>query len=363
MTDSFELAEQFERTADAALAAAAKRRPEASARQPLLQDDEGWARVLEGEWHTLLLPEELGGLGLGFKELGSIFRAAGRHTLSGPLLEHAVIAPVLAAVAPDAQRSRLLEATAGSRTMAVTRLDGLSIDEDRMSISGVADAVRFGAEANEVLVLGRGDVVAALVPTERSGVEAIETESLDPGTRYARIEFTAVELQPEDIIRSPQGHPDRMRVRSAAMLAISAELAGIVEAAVTLSSAYAKERSQFGRPIGSFQAVAHMLADMATASIVLRSATDEALAGADRFPEKLDVIAAATKAFADLMAVRVLDGALQVHGGIAFTKEYMLYRPYARVLGLRDMIVPTDELVVSLGRGLLDSGSDAWPTW
>jgi alkylation response protein AidB-like acyl-CoA dehydrogenase len=108
-------------------------------------------------------------------------------------------------------------------------------------------------------------------------------------------------------------------------IAVSAELAGIAQRTLEMGVEYAKERQQFGRPIGSYQAVSHRCAQMLLETEGARSATYYAAWAADASPDDLPVAASMAKAYASDAGWRVPDQSLQVHGGIGFTWEHDLH--------------------------------------
>jgi hypothetical protein len=208
----------------------------------------------------VLATEDDDGLGLGLSELGPIFQAAGRHLLGGPLLEHAVIAPLVGSAANAGLAAHLRELRRGSGLLAWAP-EGPPLTGSRLD--GPAGNVRFADRATVVAVSVRSGQVA-VVPADRDGVRIVARESLDPVVSYGCVTFDAVGVAPDEVV-SVAGLEDAGR------LMVACELSGIAQHALALATEYTKQREQFGRPIGSFQAVAHLLAEMARTSYGLES--------------------------------------------------------------------------------------------
>jgi alkylation response protein AidB-like acyl-CoA dehydrogenase len=129
------------------------------------------------------------------------------------------------------------------------------------------------------------------------------------------------------------------------------ELLGAAEEALRMSIEYAQIRVQFGSPIGSYQAVKHILADMAVDVAVSSSLVDSAIVAVDSVPLSLAAYARIEQAKAHVAqaVVRVLENALQVHGGIGYTSEYRLSLLFHRVLALRALWGDPDKCALRLG--------------
>lgn len=283
-----------------------------------------WDVARDAGWLDILRREEDGGLGLGLAEMGAVFRAVGRHLFAGPLLEHAVALPLV--------------------EQAGARVEGMVAIVDRRSRT-----VRFADCADTLLVLGNGGV--SVVPTARATVKP--RESLDPSVTYADVSLDGAE--PTDRVSL-----DVERLLGSLRLMIAFELTGIADRALELSIAYAKQREQFGRPIGSFQAVQHLLAEMARRRHVLDALCSSAGAAT---PEALPLAGRVTKAAAAANARKIVEGSMQVHGGIAFTTEHVLHRYYKHLLGLEQLLGGPRELATDLGQMLLRADADPWPSW
>jgi alkylation response protein AidB-like acyl-CoA dehydrogenase len=264
----------------------------------------------EGIWNGLAelgvlgvaIPEEAGGLGLGDVELVAMLEEAGYVLLAEPLAATAAVAaPLLAEVAPDSEW--LPRIAAGEAVIAV------GLPQSPL----VADARRAS-----LLLLARGTDLHAVDPSDVTLVA-------QPGVDRARRLFS-VDWQPGDATLLARDAAEPLAAAfDRAALAAAAELLGLTNRLIEIAADYARDRWQFGQPIGSFQAVKHMLADALVRlefarPAVYRASTSVALGEPSR---ALDVsVAKALASEAGVLAARV---ALQVHGGIGYTWEHDLH--------------------------------------
>jgi len=265
--------------------------------------------------------EEHGGLGLPLADRVRLAAVLGRHLVPASVRDDAFgAAPAFAAAAAggDGQAADLLEQL----------LDG------ELS-TGVAITSRHGhrtfalkPEGAEMIVLLGTDRIAVHV-TGGDGVEVIALEGLDPGQGLCRIEVEGAEP-----LISVDG-PAARRVRREFEVGLACEAFGSAERTLELSAAYADEREQFGRPISSFQAVAHLLAEMKLGLETSRAGIGryvdldgEERAGEDDLERWRATLAHSVPA----AARRACEGAIQVHGGIGFSWELGLHLHYRRIL-------------------------------
>jgi alkylation response protein AidB-like acyl-CoA dehydrogenase len=296
-----------------------------------------WATVCSLDWPGLGLPEQVGGLGLGIVEVGIVVEELGRVTAPGPFL--ATVTQYAAAVGV-AGSSFSLEAVAGGRlTGALAISEGGRWDPDRVSTAAVPDGdgwrlsgtkshVVDGASADELAVVARSEVGLGVFVVPASAVSAAEAPTMDPTMPVATVVLDDVFVSGERVLVEP-GDPaardvvDRMLDHATVSMALStvATCRSIFEATVE----YAKQRHQFGRPIGSFQAIKHRLADCYLA--VERASSlgwFAALTVAEDDPRRRLAVAMAKAAAGDCAQLLSRDG-LQLHGGIGFTWEHDLH--------------------------------------
>jgi alkylation response protein AidB-like acyl-CoA dehydrogenase len=327
-----------------------------------------WSAAAEAGWLEALVSEEAGGLGLTLRELGPIFTAAGRHLFSGPLAEHAIAGALAASVASAPARDRLRAALSGETLLtlvdAAATGTGTAPELGARRLSGSCELVRFAAQADELMVVAgtAAGPAVLLIRSDRPGVGVIDRASLDPATTMASVRFDEADVDDADVVAAGDDAADLIdRTRAGIRIAVACELSGIADHVLALAVDYAKERQQFGRPIGSFQALQHILAEMAREAFGLSRLCREAAAAA--VPGTLEVVSLVAKAHAAATARSVTEGSMQVHGGIAFTIEHQLHRYYKHVLFLEGFYWDRHEIHETLGRRLLEATGDPWPAW
>jgi alkylation response protein AidB-like acyl-CoA dehydrogenase len=258
-------------------------------------DEVLWAAVCEQGWPLIAVPEESGGIGLGFVELAVLAEAAGKHAAPVPVVSTALAAQALVA-AGDVERLAVLT-EGGIGTVAWTSVP--AVDAPLADI-----AVQLTADSVAVLDLR----------TERP--EALP--SVDPVRSLGRIAGRpdATEIG---------GREQAQALLDRAAVLFSASMLGAAQAVVTLAAEYAKVREQFGRPIGSFQAVKHRCADMYVDLEGMRAATYYAAWSLDNNTTDASQAASTAKAWCSEAGPRVMANGLQVHGGIGFTWDHDLH--------------------------------------
>jgi alkylation response protein AidB-like acyl-CoA dehydrogenase len=258
-----------------------------------------WSQVADLGWAGLHLPEEHGGSGYGLPELAVVLEGLGAVAASGPLLATAVASAVIHRVGTDDQRAALLPRLADG-TMAA------SLD--------TGSGLLLGGRWAELHLVSSGEDLVA-VPASELPLEPVL--GLDPSLGLARLASST----PQGVVAG-EVLTGGVRVATIVLRTLAAaEAAGGARACLDMALAYAKVREQFGRPIGSFQAVKHRLADM-----LVRS--EQAVAVAWDAARVLDAgdeaeLASAVAATVALEAYRANARAtIQVHGGIGFTWEH-----------------------------------------
>lgn len=264
--------------------------------------DAHWSELAELGWPGIFIDEEHGGQGLGTVELALLMEELGYSLAPVPFLSNAAAGLALQHAGSDEQKARWLEGMAtGEARGTVGRMRG-----------GVAALVP-DADSAEVVVMLDGDT-ATLHHAGSCQVEPLDT--IDGTRRYARVTpGDGGEQLPGDVTAAA----DRMAV------AASAELVGISQRAMEMAVEYARDRKQFDRPIGAYQAVSHRCADMLRDTESARSTTLWAAWAAEDEPETLSLASSMAKSLASDAGWSVTASALQVHGGIAFTWEHDLH--------------------------------------
>ncbi|QHE66662.1 acyl-CoA dehydrogenase family protein [Rhodococcus sp. WAY2] len=334
----------------------------------------GWepsfaAELADLGWYALAVPESHGGLGAPLSELGPVFMQFGRHLVVGPLLEDILLPAMLQR--PDDWNSAPAVAASVETGVPLALVDpGVTTDwaEDLGSVTlseqqltGTVNAVRFARQASLLVVVAEADTGSAvcLVDPTDPGVRIEDLDSADPATEFARVVLSGVRADGVSPIR-PADNELVARIRSWARLLIACELSGVAQRSLEHTVEYLTQREQFDRPIGSFQAVKHIAADMHARSAGLKNLCLASLATADRASvAELDMLAATAKAHAAEAAVRVCEDAIQLHGGMGFTTESDVSWYYKHALALRGWYGDETELRQRIGAALLASDSTA----
>jgi alkylation response protein AidB-like acyl-CoA dehydrogenase len=311
-------------------------------------DPETWRQMAGLGWTGAVFPEEYGGSGLGWVELALIVEALGRGAVPSPIFAAVVEAGalLLEAGSPEQRRAWLPRIAAGEAivTSAMIETDGgCSPDRIRTGIArkgstcvvnGTKLFVRDAGVAEAFICLGRdpGDVTRltlVLVPADAKGISRRRLPAAGGETLW-EVTFDGVTVPHDAVIGAPGGawpHVERLLLRGAAMK--SAELVGIGQAALDLTVAYARTRVQFGRAIGTFQAVQHHCADMYRAITVSRLLAWQAATRFDSGKSALREVAMA-KAKASEAIPEVTRTAHQIHGAFGFYRDYPLELYYHR---------------------------------
>ncbi|HEY6495823.1 MAG TPA: acyl-CoA dehydrogenase family protein [Trebonia sp.] len=287
----------------------------------------------------LAIPEEYGGSGATPVELGIAFEEMGRVLLCAPFFSTVGLAAqaLLAAGDDQAKREYLPRIADGSllSTLAVTEEDG-RWDLSAVRTSAVADSgapavclldgtkmyVVDGHIAQLLLVVARIDSGLGLFAVDASAEGVVRTPlpTLDMTRKLARVELRGV---PARLVSGPGDATTALsRALDLALAALTAEQVGGAQRCLDMAVDYAKIRMQFGRPIGSFQAVKHKCAEMLLEVESAKSAAYHAAGSAEATSDELGVAAAIAKAYCSEAYFHVAAETIQVHGGIGFTWEH-----------------------------------------
>ncbi len=259
------------------------------------EDAADWKELAVLGWLGLVVPEKLGGAQLGATHLAVLMEETGRRLLPSPLLPSTLAALALVLDGTAAQRERWLPEIASGESRAVY----------------AKSASVWGAEHADALVVPRNGTLE--VVERRSGTLEIEPEIvLDRTRRSARVTRNGVALAAD----SPSD-----RLTAWACVALAAEMAGGADALLNLTSAYAATREQFGKPIGSFQAVKHPLVNVLIGVETLRSLVYAAASALDAESADAEALARMAKAHACDVYVFAASRAVQLHGGFGFTLD------------------------------------------
>jgi alkylation response protein AidB-like acyl-CoA dehydrogenase len=300
----------------------------------MMDDERGytaeiWEEIAKLGWQALAVPEDRGGHGQGLLELVVVLEEMGRLVHPGPFFSSAVLATALLLSTEDKE---LLPALAnGERiaTVAIAEEGGWDPDAFETTIEG--DRVRGskavvtdGSHADILLVVARGGDVAVV---ERSdSIQATSLTPLDATRKMSDVRFDGAKAT-----RVIEGARDAVETAlDWARVGLCAEAVGGAERALEMAVDYAKHRVQFDRPIGSFQAVQHKLADMLRLVELSRVATHYAAWSLQERQADAHTWASLAKAYVSSSYAQVAADSIQVHGGIGFTWEHDAHLYYKR---------------------------------
>ena len=288
----------------------------------------------------IAIPEEYGGGGFSFVEQAIVLEQLGAALYPGPYLASAVLAATaLLASSDEAAKRDLLPGIATGSTVATLAFteDNGSWEPDAIRLAATRDDQGWRLDGHKNFVLGGhcADLILALARTgdglslfavdaraadSADGLTRKQLQTLDQTRTLGRLEFSAL---PARLIGAPgEGGQILDRTLDVAAIALAAEQLGGAQRALDMAVAYAKIRHQFGRPIGSFQAIKHRCADLLLEVESLRSAVSYAAAALAEDSAEVPVLAALVKALASDTYFHVAAENIQIHGGIGFTWEH-----------------------------------------
>jgi alkylation response protein AidB-like acyl-CoA dehydrogenase len=310
----------------------------------LMETTEGYDEAVWSQMASQLglqgmaIPEELGGLGFGYVEFGLILEEMGRALLCAPYFATVALAAnaLLASGDDEAQKDYLPGIAAGETiaTLALTEDAGVwdldavtctaSRSEDGWKISGHKMYVLDGATATLILVAARSDEGLSLfvvdAATDAPGLTRTSLQTMDQTRKQARLDFDEV---PARLVGEAGGASAGLaKTLDLAAVALAAEQVGGAQRVLEMSVDYAKNRIQFGRPIGSFQAIKHKCADMLLEVESAKSAAYYAEWAAAENSDELGVAACMAKAYCSEAYFHASAENIQIHGGIGFTWEH-----------------------------------------
>ncbi len=341
-------------------------------------DSQWWTRAAELGWTSLLVPEELGGgsvSGDGVRDLALIAENIGHTVAPGPLHPVSVVLAGLADADNRDEHAATIEALMAGATVASWAVDEPgrpfapqqpTVTATRTAsgyrIDGVKHRIEAGAESALLLVVARSDEGPRqfLVPTDAAGVKVTPQRSLDLVKRYARATFDGVLVDGAAEVGSiTQVRALIDRQAHIAVVLQCAELVGILDAVLGMTLRWALDRHSFGRPLGSYQALKHRLADMKMWVEAGRAITDGAVKdlGARRPDAALTVSAA--KSYLGEHAGPITQDCVQLHGGIGVTWEHDLHLYLRRITLYRSMFGTPAEHHRAIYARLRDEGSAA----
>jgi len=295
------------------------------------------------------VPEAYGGQGLGFAELAIVLEEMGRALLCAPYFASAALATnAILNAGSESQKAELLPALAAGESIATLaiaepggRWDAAGIElqaqrvADGFTLFGEKSFVPDGMVADRIVVAarrpktsGREGIGLFHLRADSPGLERRPLTALDPTRKLARLTFRGARAEPLGEVGNSVGALDKTLDQAAALLAN--EMVGGAQKLLDMSVEYAKTRVQFGRPIGSFQAIKHKCADMLLALELARSSAYYAAACADEAHKELPAVASLAKAQGSDAYLEIAAEAIQIHGGLGFTWEQDVHLYFKR---------------------------------
>ncbi len=346
------LSEEQELLKNAARDFLEKECPETLVRE-MEEDEKGyspdlWKKMAEQGWQGLLVPDSLGGAGFGYLDLIILIEEFGRALVPGPFISTVVggTLPLLEGGTDDQQKQYLPQIASGKAiwTLAYTepsaRFDtegvALEVKEDGgdVVLNGTKLFVRDANVADFFTVVGRkpgtkGDdgITLVIVDAKASGISQTQLKTI-AADKQAEVKFDNVKVSKANVL--PGGAALLKKVQRKATVIECAYLVGLAQMDFEVSVQYAKDRIQFGRPIGSFQAIQHKAADMVTDVDGARFIMYRAAWSVDQDEADADINMHMAKAWCSDATRRVVAHGQQIHGGIGFTKDYKVQLYFRR---------------------------------
>jgi alkylation response protein AidB-like acyl-CoA dehydrogenase len=309
-------------------------------------DEKLWREIADQGWTGLTVREENGGLGLSLVELAAISEEMGRACLPGMFLSTVMAAALIERAGSETQRKRYLEPIAtGEYKATVALLEESATWElnsielkatrngDSFTLSGNKLFVPDADAADLLICVARNGDGLTLLPVARAteGVEVKPMPSMDATRKLYQVEFNNIALNAADLLGAdgdPMGALES--AIEVATVALCAEMVGGMQWILETSVEYAKTRQQFGRVIGSFQAVQHQCADMLLLTESARSAAYFAAWALTENDPMAHLSVSMAKAYCSDAFREVANRGIQIHGGIGFTWEHDLQLYYKR---------------------------------
>ena len=317
--------------------------------------DEGLWQALAGEmgFAGLMVPEEFGGLGLGAVEMALVLEETGRVLAPVPFFETAVLAvqAVLAAGSDEQKASLLPRLASGTRASFAGTASRPTLRDGKLT--GTADFATF-AHVADLIIVATADDSLVVLDAHTPGLTIEALPALDRLRRFAKLSFDCA-VTPDMVLGAPgsaKAAIDRTLTIGAGLLA--AEQTGGMQYSLDATVDYAKQRVQFGRLIGSFQAYKHMLADMMLLIEASRSAAYYAAAAIDENGEELAQACHIARAYVSDAYRSVTGDAIQLHGGIGFTWEHHAHLYFKRARATASWIGTPDQHREALAALLID---------
>lgn len=313
--------------------------------------EDQWRKMADLGWMGLIIPEEHGGTGLGMVDLVVVLEEMGRVVFPGPYFATVVLGtlPILYAGSPEQTGCYLPQIASGQKkgTLAFLEESG-RWDPEGISLPAVRDGAAYRLSGTKLFVHdahnadflvvaartgdeGESGVTLFLVERDSPGVSMRVMKTMDQTRKLCEITFDHVLVEATSVLgQVGAGWPVLERVLDGAKIALCAEMCGGAQRVLEMSVDYAKVREQFGRPIGSFQAIQHKCADMLVEVESAKSATYYGAWAIANETSDAHLAACMAKAYCSDAYRHVAAEGIQIHGGIGFTWEHDLHLYFKR---------------------------------
>ena len=332
----------------------AKECPMSYVRQ-MMEDDRGysdelWNKMAELGWTGLIYPEEYGGAGLSIVDLVVVLEEMGKASVPGPFFSSTCLGGlVILEAGNDAQKQKYLPDIAAGKTKATLAFleENARWDEKGVNIKARKGKKNYSLSGVKLFVpdAHTADVIVCAVRTadglslfvvdrQQAGVNTRLLKTMDQTRKLCEVTFDKVQITPDAVLGTAgQASEPLRRIIDRSKVALCAEMCGGAQKVLDMTVEYAKIREQFGRPIGSFQAIQHKCANMLVQVESAKSATYYAAwAVSNNIPEA-PLAAAMAKAYCSDAFRQVTAEGIQVHGGIGFTWEHDMHIYFKRAKG------------------------------
>jgi alkylation response protein AidB-like acyl-CoA dehydrogenase len=325
-------------------------------------DKAWWRRAAELGWTGLLVPEELGGgavSGSGIADLAMVAELIGRTVAPGPLYPVSTVLCALVECGEHDAHADTIEALMSGETVASWAVYEpgrawaplepsvtATPHNSGYRIDGVKDRVEAGAQSDLLLVVAQSEdgVRQFLVPSDAAGVRVEPQQSIDLVKQYARVHFDGVNVDHSASVGSADETAALIdRQSQIAQVLQCAEVVGILQTVFDFTVAWALDRHTFGRPLASYQALKHRFADMKMWLEACRATTAAAVAAISARSADAGLSASIAKSYVGEMATEIVQGCVQMHGGIGVTWEHDLHVYLRRVALYRSMFGTPEE--------------------
>ena len=328
--------------------------PESLVRE-MEEDEKGyspelWQKMAQQGWMGLIIPEEYNGTGMNVCELVVLLEEFGRALVPGPFISTVVLGgvPIMEAGTEEQKQQFLPKIASGEliMTLALTEpsakwtADGVQLEAKKAGNEYVVNGTKLFVQ--DAHVSDHMIVAARTGGSGEDGITLFIVDSKSPGIKFEVLKTIAADKQCEitfDNVKVPssnmlggegQGWPIIEKTKDVATVAACAYLVGLSQMDFDVTLNYAKERVQFGRPIGSFQAIQHKLADAVIDVDGSRFITYKAAWSLQEGEPDADLMISMAKAWTSDASRRVVAHGQQIHGGIGFTKEYKIQLYFRR---------------------------------